>query len=577
MRIAEGEEDKGAREMKGRQVKETAWKQCSVWRIDVVRVGMAVGMAVLVFGRAAADGMVAASVGRSVAEAAQKAVILDLGDGNETLLLQVTYSGTAGDFAWVVPVPRRPVPNGIASGSGWFVKRLYEETAPRVVTYEAEPETQMLAGGPAMEAARRGGRVIVWQTLRVGPYQAQVLEATGPGVLARWLEGHGYRLPEGAGEVLEGYVRQGWYFVAVKVVGGWAGRLRQGDLPPLAITFPKQGDGLIYPLTISRASSRERCAVDLVIISPQPVGCREMELDFPPEEYKKLRRKTIWKRLCEMSEDGRRGVVLWRGSWTPMPEGARPEFLAAAPQWHGLWCQRVWAMVPANEMRDLHFEPMQWAKRGQVTVSRTRYVNERVAALKRSASIKYRHARRAVEERTNLGPLSTNAIVAISIGAAVVIALVGLVVFRVVRGILLSILPLIVALVVLTSTSMAGMFSRGETSWRQWEVAAGQMHQAVLRFVDAFGAYPLRAADLLKEKPKWGQDESGNRVRLKGATGWRPMRTLPVDPLTGRRGTWLIDLASPELVTSTQLGVAIWMVQFGKHVVRLERPLLPPR
>ncbi|UCC68626.1 MAG: DUF2330 domain-containing protein, partial [Armatimonadota bacterium] len=66
--------------------------------------------------------------------------------------------------------------------------------------------------GPQAEAG-----VTVVEELEVGPYEATVLAASDPEALARWLRSAGYKMPEGAGEVLETYVDRGWYYVALRI------------------------------------------------------------------------------------------------------------------------------------------------------------------------------------------------------------------------------------------------------------------------------------------------------------------------------------------------------------------------
>lgn len=62
-----------------------------------------------------------------------------------------------------------------------------------------------------------GARVVVHDRLKVGPYQATVLSATGPGVLTNWLRNHHYRFPEEGQEVVDGYVERRWFFVALRI------------------------------------------------------------------------------------------------------------------------------------------------------------------------------------------------------------------------------------------------------------------------------------------------------------------------------------------------------------------------
>lgn len=176
-------------------------------------------------GIAFGDGMMAPTSARpelAPMEAGQKAILID--DGvTETILFQVTYRGPRNDFAWVIPVPGKPGPQGVDEGSQWFLDYVQALTSPVVVTEgpRSSRSAQMsgMSGMGAPPAGRAAGRaapsvppprVIEDRRLDVGPYQVSVLEATGKGVLGDWLRAHGFVIPAGADRDLDGYVGRGW-------------------------------------------------------------------------------------------------------------------------------------------------------------------------------------------------------------------------------------------------------------------------------------------------------------------------------------------------------------------------------
>ncbi len=531
---------------------------------------------------AAADGFVATSVGKGASEAAQRAIILDLGHGDQTLVLQITYSGDAGDFAWVVPVPTMPRPDGITRAPDWLVQKLFEATAPTVHTEGGHEGYQSMkaaeAGGYTSDRTRARPSVVVWQTLQVGPYTAQVLQATGPGVLPDWLNRHGYKMPEKAARVLDEYVAQRWFFVALRITRPSPGRrLQQGDLPPLAITFPRKTAALVYPLTISRASARERCAVDLIIVAPSPVRCRDIEFVTPPKG--RLGRTTIWNAFCEQTDNGCRALLLWRSQWTPLPPGSSLNFVGAQPNWQHLWCQRVWMWLKPEQMRDLRFEPVAAdVSQVKLNIYRRAYVNQSLRSAKSFAREQYFETRYWLRRRMSKliwSPIWYLLIVVVTgLGVGVVVVLL----LRRIFGGFLGLLILLAAAAVVSGVAVAGMGVPGE-SWAAWDSAAGEINRAILRFADCFGAYPLRASDLLSQRPRYGQDASGNKVRLSPSDAWRPLRALPIDPYTQKRTTWLIDLAAPELVASKRMaiGISVLWPRPERNLALLPAPLLSPR
>jgi hypothetical protein len=82
------------------------------------------------------------------------------------------------------------------------------------------------------------------QTL--GPFEVSTLAATEAAALSDWLAENGYDFPPGMAEVLQAYVEQGWFYVAIRLTPGTTGEALAGELDPLWITFPSTE--LIYPM-----------------------------------------------------------------------------------------------------------------------------------------------------------------------------------------------------------------------------------------------------------------------------------------------------------------------------------------
>jgi len=207
----------------------------------------------------------------------QRAIIIDRG-GAETIVLQTAYDGDASDFAWVVPLPEL-ISGGDAIGTAdpRVFDVLHDLTAPRSVgsQYAASAGVCGCAGS---EGARVENGVTVWETLRVEDYDVAVLSAAESTDLTAWLAGNGYGLPAGSGDTLQYYVDKQWFFVAFKIApvddGGNVGDGGLGppgagqsgeELRPITITFPTRQ--LVFPLRISRVSTRDRVEVLLYIMA----------------------------------------------------------------------------------------------------------------------------------------------------------------------------------------------------------------------------------------------------------------------------------------------------------------------
>ncbi len=255
-----------------------------------------------------------AAAGTEAASTAQKAIVIEEANGYEVLLLQTTYEGPTEQFAWVIPVPGLPGKEDVFTAYGEFIDAAFADTAPRTETHikdilgrvarhyfgtagvprmDAPPGSEGMAGPPV---------VIVHERMRVGEYDVAILSATGPGVLTGWLRENGYQIPADSAGTLDPYVGKGWYFVALRI-DPQAGALDHllKDVAPIGIRFP--AEKLVFPLTISKASSRARTEILIVVLAREPVRCDqlpEVKLPLrvehePGESYATIRRAALEK------------------------------------------------------------------------------------------------------------------------------------------------------------------------------------------------------------------------------------------------------------------------------------------
>lgn len=232
------------------------------------------------------------AVPQGVAETAdQRAIIIDAGN-TETLVLQTGYDGDASDFAWLIPVPTRiHAAEAVATVDPAVFDALDRVTSPVRI---ASVGTSGACGCAGSEGTREvADGVTVWETLRVDDYDVAVLSADESANLARWLTDNGYALPSGNEDTLQYYVDRDSFFVALKIApadeqAGGDGRTQAPgvpateDLRPITLTFAI--DDLVFPLRISRISTRERVEVLLYVLAPHRVrggNHATAEIDVP--------------------------------------------------------------------------------------------------------------------------------------------------------------------------------------------------------------------------------------------------------------------------------------------------------
>lgn len=238
-------------------------------------------------------------------EPTQKAIIL-YDAGREDMLLQVKYEGALSEFGWLVPVPTLPK---IEKGS----MEPFYELSPVTQTQFGDSKGGRLFGMQAASAHYSEVQVIEIKT--VGAYEVAVLSASETGSLERWLKSHGYSIPAGKSEIVEDYVRKGWYFVAAKIdLSRGTGfkmvaatspkdddraarsekqiqkKLASGELHPLLLSFDTPQ--CVFPLKISAAAGKPS-EVSLYLLSAKPLLNKSL---FDEAMEKLDQRKAQWMR-----------------------------------------------------------------------------------------------------------------------------------------------------------------------------------------------------------------------------------------------------------------------------------------
>ncbi|HMB51887.1 MAG TPA: DUF2330 domain-containing protein [Thermoanaerobaculia bacterium] len=173
-------------------------------------------------------------------------------DGERTVItMSNDFSGEAEEFAVVVPVPTFLEKEQIHVGNQAVIDHLDAYTAPRLVEYyDGNPcqrvlyDEMVMGNAAAPEAARRLRQeeaeklgVTIEATYTVGEYDILILSAKQSDGLVTWLKGNGYRIPDGAEEVVGSYLKQGMRFFVAKVNLAEQQRLGYSFLRPLQIAF----------------------------------------------------------------------------------------------------------------------------------------------------------------------------------------------------------------------------------------------------------------------------------------------------------------------------------------------------
>ena len=181
---------------------------------------------------------------------ASKVVIVR--DGDRTVLTMANdYRGDPQEFALVVPVPTFLEREQINVSERAIIEHLDAYSAPRLVEYHDEnpchpyykhrdmptAAMSMREGEGSRDLRANSLGVTVEARYTVGEYDILILSAEESEGLETWLKGNGYRVPDGAAQVLGSYIRQKMRFFVAKVNLEEQSRLGFSYLRPLQVAF----------------------------------------------------------------------------------------------------------------------------------------------------------------------------------------------------------------------------------------------------------------------------------------------------------------------------------------------------
>lgn len=171
-------------------------------------------------------------------------------DDKTVLTMANDFKGDPKEFAIVIPVPTFITKEQIHVADKAILDHLDAYTSPRLVEYFDENPCEMYErrmvplAAPSMSADMAGAGqrakslgVKIEAQYTVGEYDILILSAKESGGLETWLTENGYKIPEGAGSVLQSYINQNVKFFVAKVNLKEQNKLGFTYLRPLQVAF----------------------------------------------------------------------------------------------------------------------------------------------------------------------------------------------------------------------------------------------------------------------------------------------------------------------------------------------------
>ncbi len=189
-------------------------------------------------------------------------------DGDRTVMTMANdFQGDVKEFAVVVPVPTFLEKEQIHVGDPGVFEPLDRFTAPKLVEPLDDPCNPRVAalgradGAPGAKEQSGGGGglggdakpVTVEARYTVGEYDITILSAKESDALEEWLKSNGYKLPKGAGPVLQSYIKQKMRFFVAKVNLESKAKTGYEYLRPLQIAY--ESPKFMLPIRLGMVNS----------------------------------------------------------------------------------------------------------------------------------------------------------------------------------------------------------------------------------------------------------------------------------------------------------------------------------
>ncbi|MCC5659781.1 DUF2330 domain-containing protein [Nostoc sp. XA010] len=204
-------------------------------------------------------------------------------NGDRTVLTMANdYQGEVKDFAIVVPVPTVLQKEQVRVALPNVIERLDAFSAPRLVEYfDPDPCAPLplfnrgiinfsaAAVDNIAEVQRSDGSlgVTVEARFNVGEYDIVILSAKESGGLETWLTNNGYKIPQGAKQLLQPYIRSSMKFFVAKVNLDKFEESGYQFLRPLQISY--QSPKFMLPIRLGMINATTEQDLIVYILSPQ--------------------------------------------------------------------------------------------------------------------------------------------------------------------------------------------------------------------------------------------------------------------------------------------------------------------
>jgi hypothetical protein len=277
--------------------------------------------------------------------------------------IQIQYKGEAPKFSWILPVQALPE---FAVGSQGLFDKLLQGTVPtyNVTTrpdfcgdpggsngFSASTSATGTGTGGAGGAGPGVPPIVVFQK-PVGAFDVTVLSSPSTQAVIQWLMDNQYQVPTNAKSLLDGYVANGFYFVAVKLTGGKG----IDQIHPLVVRYP--GNNPCVPIKLTSVAAVNDMGIRTFFLGSKrvvPKNYKHVQPNFVNFDW--FNATTTYANLVsraidEMVANGKAWVTEYAGSTSAAVGGTAP---LAQPGWNAAPFEGVAAVGVVQLLQNQNF------------------------------------------------------------------------------------------------------------------------------------------------------------------------------------------------------------------------------
>lgn len=311
--------------------------------------------------------------GQAPVDQTAERILFEVGEDSVTMTTQISFSGRAEDFAWILPLSAVPDPDSLAEFPQQALTALDANTGP-IFNPPQDPAcyaydecagcVQSLASTPDASESE----VTVQIRTVVGNYDVAVIESEDPEALIDWLRENDYRITRPMEPYIERYTAEGMKFLALKLID----TADVSDIKPFRFTLP--GTAPSIPLRMTALAAEPEMSILVFVLGQQRyegknwanLEIRDDEIRFNPFSPG-FTAQTNWTRLVAQAADAAGGqgwVTEFAGPTAPYADQVRQQlsngflaedFVPAATELLGVleahpYMTRLYTRLSAEEM-----------------------------------------------------------------------------------------------------------------------------------------------------------------------------------------------------------------------------------